>query len=224
MGHKYAIPKLTEDAAYRLKKYYPTSLTAWDDVATRARYVTALPMDAFEAIRLARLTDTPSILPVAFFTCCKNLRQKLDEGNSVERHRFLERLSVDDAWRLVNDRENLVWGILSRLSDLLTTYDSLPPNYRSAHRACRGRIMASIQALRADKRTVLLKNERYHAAFEPLSDWYSGKPGNPTQRALKCETCLAALKSRDEETREQIWSELPHYFDLEIDGWPTASE
>ncbi len=221
MGHKYTIPKLMDDALSRLKKCYPTSLSAWDDIATRARYGTVLPMDAFEAVRLARLTETPSILPWAFFTCCKNLKSSFAEGDSIKRHRFLEKLSVDDVGRLINGRGNLAQGIVARLSSLLIEYASLPSDYRSDHQSCQDKIISSIQALRTNnEQSVLFKNARYHAAFEPLSDWLCAKPGDRDlpQRMLQCEPCLEALKSCDEKIRMRVWSELPRYFNLERDG------
>ena len=69
MAHKYMVQDVLDDALSRLKKYYTSDLSAWQNSSFRARYVKAKKERAPTAIALARLTDTPSLLPTAFLTC-----------------------------------------------------------------------------------------------------------------------------------------------------------
>ena len=69
IAHKYVVRDVLDDALSRLKKYYTNDLSAWQDSGTRARYVSAEDADAPIVIQLARLTDTPSLLPTAFLAC-----------------------------------------------------------------------------------------------------------------------------------------------------------
>lgn len=67
LGHKYAIQDLLDDALSSLRKLYPSSFlkyTLQQDWGSHAS-----PRDAITAIHLARLTNTPSILPAAFLVC-----------------------------------------------------------------------------------------------------------------------------------------------------------
>ncbi|KAI1787710.1 hypothetical protein LXA43DRAFT_1028036 [Ganoderma leucocontextum] len=226
MGHKYTIPKIMNDALSRLKKYYPISFSAWDDVATREGYVTTEPIDAFEVVRLARLTETPSLLPSAFFTCCENMCSISTEGDGhpAEGQLLLQGLSVDDSRRLINGRENLALGVVNRLLKLITKHANLPSDYRTSHRTCVDRV-ASIFNLRTLDGS-FFKTTRYHAALQPLSDWFFANPTtDPTGRpGLQCENCLKFLKLSDEKSRTAVWGLLPEVFNLHVIGWPSSTE
>ncbi|TBU29247.1 hypothetical protein BD311DRAFT_777621 [Dichomitus squalens] len=64
MAHKYDIKDVLDDALSRLKKYLPKDLSAWQDSSARARYVFSNSIrDVMDIIPLARLTNTPSLLP-----------------------------------------------------------------------------------------------------------------------------------------------------------------
>ncbi|KAM5531292.1 hypothetical protein V8D89_015047 [Ganoderma adspersum] len=73
MAHKYAVPDILDHALSRLKKYYTNDLVAWQNSDARARYVAAKDRHALMVIKLARLTNTPSLLPTAFLLCTKLL-------------------------------------------------------------------------------------------------------------------------------------------------------
>ena len=66
MGHKYAILKVLNDALSRLKRYYTSDLSIWSDRSRRAEYVSVSFNDYLQAIEVAYLTNTSSILPSAY--------------------------------------------------------------------------------------------------------------------------------------------------------------
>ena len=66
MGHKYAIPKVLNDALSRLKRYYTSDLSTWSDKPRRAKHVSVSFEDYLRVIEVAYLTNTTSILPSAF--------------------------------------------------------------------------------------------------------------------------------------------------------------
>lgn len=226
MGHKYSIPKIMNDALSRLKKYYPITLSAWDEVATRKGYVVAEPTDAFEVVRLARLTEIPSLLPSALFTCCEEMcaLSTKDDRFPPEGQLLLHGLTVPDSRRLIKGRENLALGVVERILKLITLYSSLPSNYRSSHRACAEKVTAIFEFRALDGS--FFKNTRYHAALQPLTEWFFANPTDPTaqQAALQCESCVNFLKRTDEGLRAEAWNHLPETFDLHVNGWPSSTE
>ncbi|PIL33299.1 hypothetical protein GSI_04749 [Ganoderma sinense ZZ0214-1] len=226
MGHKYSIPKVMNDALSRLKKYYPTTLTAWDDVTTREGYVTAQPIDAFEAVRLARLTETPSLLPSALFACCENMCSisVKDDCAPPEHQLLLYGLSVQDSRRLIKGRENLTLGVVERLLKLVAKHSSLPSDYRASHRACVEKVIAILNLRTLDGS--FFKKTRHHAALQPLCEWFVNLTDTAAtgRQGLQCESCLKYLRRTDEKSRGEAWSHLPETFDLHVNDWPSAPE
>lgn len=99
-SHKYAIKNLFQTSVRELKRYYPDSLDAWD-----MRPTTYNPRNAVTAINSARLTDTPSILPAAFYDCCQldgtSLTGWVCAGTAVDR------LSFEDLARCIDGKQAL---------------------------------------------------------------------------------------------------------------------
>ena len=77
MGHEFGIQKVLDDALSRLKKYYTSDLSAWEDGDRRANFVTVGPTDHLLAIQAAYLTNTPSILPTAFLEMCHRVEDHI---------------------------------------------------------------------------------------------------------------------------------------------------
>ncbi|KAI0806637.1 hypothetical protein C8Q74DRAFT_1189914 [Fomes fomentarius] len=67
LGHKYAVQDLLDDALSSLRQLYPSSFLKYTLQQNWGSH--ASPRDAITAIHLARLTNTPFILPVAFLVC-----------------------------------------------------------------------------------------------------------------------------------------------------------
>ena len=202
MGHKYSIPRIMNDALSRLRKYYPTTLSAWDDVTTREGYVITGPTDAFEVVRLARLTETPSLLPSAFFACCENMcaLSTKDDRFPPEGQLLLHGLSVEDSRRLIRGRENLAVAAVQRIFKLGAKHADLPVNYCSTHRACAEKVAAIINLRALDGS--FFTHTRYRAALQSLSGWFSPNPTGPRDRpGLQCENCLKYVRLLDEKLR-----------------------
>ena len=87
LGHKYAIPDVLDDALSRFKQYYPNNITSYHlgRGSLRSDVIIARPQDAITAIHLARLTNTPSILPAAFLVCTTDRKStRLNSSHSGE--------------------------------------------------------------------------------------------------------------------------------------------
>lgn len=67
MAHKYHIPDVETDALARIKTLYTDN---FHNPLHRTRPLSYRWQDAFQVVRLAHLTDTISLLPVALYLCC----------------------------------------------------------------------------------------------------------------------------------------------------------
>ena len=67
MAHKYQFETILKQALGVLESYYTNDHKRW--MARKTSPLKAQPGDAIEAVILARLTDTPSILPTALLQC-----------------------------------------------------------------------------------------------------------------------------------------------------------
>ena len=70
LSHKYQINQLLSQALSHLTEYYTDKFDEW----CKPNRITSLkpePIDAISAINIAALTQTPSILPLAFLEVCE---------------------------------------------------------------------------------------------------------------------------------------------------------
>lgn len=71
LGSKYDFEHLRQEALFRLRADFPTSLDAWDEaIATGAHtHITGRPGLIVDVINLALEQDLFSILPSAYYAC-----------------------------------------------------------------------------------------------------------------------------------------------------------
>ena len=200
MAHKYAVQDVLDHALSRLKKYYTNDLAAWRDVSTRARYVTAKDMHAFGVIQLARLTNTPSLLPTAFLTCTKILTSRQLKGR-VPVALGISLLPVPDQLLLISAREELLHTCSERTLRLLA---AVPRSSCTTPAACRAAREAPLSAIR----------ERNAFPEPPISHRDVLAPMAMTlwdemHWDTFCGTCQVALVATDEAESRWIWKNLP---------------
>ncbi|PIL33269.1 hypothetical protein GSI_04719 [Ganoderma sinense ZZ0214-1] len=217
MAHKYAIPDVLDHALSRLKRYYPSDLAAWRDSASRARYVTTRPEHAPEVVALARLTDTPSLLPSALLLCTGLLTTYgLPRAGGAFEFK-LAALPVPDQALLI-----AAWGYLINLcaERALCLLAAVPCAGCTQPEVCRAAKDAPLVALRGG------------AASSAGPLFYDRDPLQPMAPALwdeaqwwmLCASCRKALVDADDAEMRWVWSGLPSMFGVKIDGdgWPSA--
>ncbi len=209
MGHKYAVQPVLNDALARLKKYYTSDLPAWLDVEGRNCFVSDVkPRDAATVIQLARLTNTPILLPTAYFIACQLTSTVYEDRNKLAVALF----SPEDTAFLVAARIGLVKVAYARMMSLVTC---LPHLLCETPQAC---MMTALSALNNNRNT---DNAREDTIFDLMQDrfWdvFAG------QRSV-CAECRARSKHHDARLRSALWNLLPAHFDLDVDGWPTNTE
>ena len=214
MAHKYAIQDVLDDALSRLKKYYTNDLAEWQDPDARARYVTAVEEDAPTVIHLARLTDTPSLLPTAFLVCNQVVEwlDRRPDGSWVPR---MAPLSVMDSARMIVGKKLLVEARATRAFHLLAAVPSAQCATRERCSEAREGPLGGLVG-----RPVLFKSTMGDKhALTPMANIFWARLSHWEKF---CERCKGALVKEDEMMMGLLWNNLPEVFALDIDGssWP----
>ncbi|EIW56955.1 uncharacterized protein TRAVEDRAFT_128205 [Trametes versicolor FP-101664 SS1] len=87
LAHKYQADKLQCRALSCIQEYYTTRFDAWESKGLQGNVPfekSSVPVYGIGAVNVARLTDTPSIRPLAFYDCCR-LGGKVLEGVETRR-------------------------------------------------------------------------------------------------------------------------------------------
>ncbi|KAI0657089.1 hypothetical protein C8Q70DRAFT_1055981 [Cubamyces menziesii] len=224
LGHKYQIQDIVDDGVARLKRFYPIDYCEWEDRAIRSVYVTATGADAPEAISLAYLTDTPSILPTAYLTCAtlgsepppvegEDEDEDEDGGETAEDHSLLSlvrTLAPSDLERVISGK--LALG-RSRAVRLLSILRAVPAPYCTREERCMIAHQRNLRECRVDDFKHAVDGAQ---AFEPLHEWL----WESVDEVALCGACATESSQIDERMALGTWCELPSMFNLSVEGWP----
>ena len=148
-------------------------------------------------INLARLTDTPALLPAAFYLTCQ-MGGKILEGWKRE-DGTVEYLSEGDL-RLCMDGLVSLGGDLAHLRFLISRV--LPNDQCTCRKICQ----------REMKR---MQNYIYCHGIDALRDW---KSILGTYDCVACDGCTEALLKSATDGRRMIWNMLPSIFKVPEEG------
>lgn len=208
LANKYVIPDLLEDCLRELKHYFPEDFDLWD-----GRLLCDPPSGAIQAVNLARLTNTPSILPAALYSCCQLDGYALQ--GCIRADGVVETLSSEDLSRCINGKAKLC----TRLTRLVHhVFDDI-----EAQRCKRveGYCNISVASFKAH---LLEDGGLQYGRSDALSSWSpyiveqnNAKKGSASDSA--CSPCVNALCKRAKELRRELWKELP-----ELMGLPASDD
>ena len=206
MGHKYGLQDILDHALSRLKKYYTNDFAAWKDPAGRARYVTATDDDAPSVVALARLTNTPSLLPTALLVCTQiaTTHWERDDGLIVPR---IASLPVQDQLQVIAAKASLAKVCVIRPLRLLAC---VPCAGCSSTALCGAAREAPLDAL-LERDVVPSSSDRN--VLEPIAETFWGDAG---WRRL-CASCRELLLEFDEIETQVLWDSLPEVFALNLE-------
>ena len=250
LGHKYELQGLYDQAMDYLTTYYTISFDAWADGLNTAQWQPD-PVDAITAINLARLTNTTSILPSAFYICA-NLE-----------HAVLRKAHLGDGptGRLTEDDYSLVLEIkacliLENVQTARLFLFHLPPgaqvcSNRWGHRRCvavwskaygvewlrdrtvphpvgcaraLGSWAANVDSLPLSVAAQAARPSRsgFLQIFQFVDeDWWWRRWWRSDDNTL-CRGCRDYLEARDREVRRKTWRKLPEFVRLTIEDWDKA--
>ncbi|OJT08535.1 hypothetical protein TRAPUB_541 [Trametes pubescens] len=216
MGHKYEIQDLVDEGIARLKKYYPTNPMKWENIRRRETYLETCATAAPRVIALARLTDTPILLPGALLDCC--MLATLTEADMFLRNATgpihcseLKELPSDMRARVMAGTALLTTARAARTLGVLRT---VPDSCCRQPERCALAVQRTLQDIDMDS---LREATRVRHWYEPLHAWL-WEDGEGTL----CRMCNAAATQADATMRMEEWINLPKTFDIEVEGWPES--
>ena len=209
LGRKYQIDSLYNDALGVLKTFLTTQYGSWYD---EPRYDAwgRYGLDPIAAVNLARLTDTPSILPIALYLCCQLRTEDLLRG-TTHPDGTSQQLTLDDLRRCVDARVLLTRekdAAVERIFDLTM----------SEHCADLGSCKERLEYHMAIYRKRVMDNT---PGWNIAGPWlpYVWLKSCSSERGYGepplCSHCMALLELQHRDVCAKMWEDLPRYFDLE---------
>ncbi|PIL26457.1 hypothetical protein GSI_12215 [Ganoderma sinense ZZ0214-1] len=207
LTHKYHIEGLLRQALSSLQEIFTTSFKIWEDDSRRHPISIEHDSAYIAVVGLARLTDTPSLLPLALYKCC-SLRGAIVDGWERE-DGTVEYLPPEDLKRCINARDSFAKEAFSLVSAI---FDPAPSKRCKTFSTCK-------RVLRKVFREILDHKE----VAEPgvLNPWnvFIRDCASLEDEDRCCSLCEGKLLERDTRERERIWNRLPEIFDIEVPNW-----
>ena len=220
MAHKYDVPDLKRDALDRIKKLYTDDFYSFCDPHLSG-LLSYRWQDAFQVVRLAHLTGTKSLLPVALYLCCASppffsTRGMIELAAGGQEQAEVS-LSQEDVFRCVRARPFLVRASTRVLA---ATFEGGLSAQCTESQSCKSsykRVLRTMLEIQSD--TIL-----WDANMGCLSIF----PGNLLDEffsdSVFCNGCEALFNRNNMEARKSVWRELPHYLELQIEEWGRGLE
>ncbi|KAH9834005.1 uncharacterized protein C8Q71DRAFT_838244 [Rhodofomes roseus] len=214
LSHKYQIQYVHEDYLSRMKSCFCTDADQWNEAYIKygSSSMAYVNTDAIQAVNIARLTDTVSILPSALLVCCHLDANELLNG-SRRLDDNLERLSKQDIASCINARQEILYHAIKASMEFLLTPGIPHPEECETQDRCRD----CIERLRA----IFLE---MHTAGGLLSTAFLTRTALIRGNRL-CGNCRDALCKDEAEVQPQrhLWAELPGLLGIEKPvRWPEA--
>ncbi|PIL26445.1 hypothetical protein GSI_12203 [Ganoderma sinense ZZ0214-1] len=203
LSHKYHVADAQRQALSALKLYFSDDFSDLRGFEGHGLFLIKRS-DAIAAVNIARLTETTSILPIAFYRCCELGTAVMD--GCLRADGYIEHLSVEDhkicmigRLALLREARALVFRIFQETST---------PRCLS-RRICRSAL-----------HTMLVRAAVEEAPLEPavFRDWTPFTDKQADRLGL-CRRCRRMLLGRELAVRREIWGRLPEIFGLYIFGW-----
>ncbi|RPD60934.1 hypothetical protein L227DRAFT_563357 [Lentinus tigrinus ALCF2SS1-6] len=197
MGHKYQVEDVVEAGLEYLRSFYPPRLAHDEGMPDGPPNFSK--RDHIGVVNLARLTNSPDLLPVAFLHCCMLDPRELVKG--IEREDgTTETLSPDDLATVLIAREELI------KADALDCLYILDVNENCCSvEECRETLMEVLTS------SIAVQEQRSFSA-----DWR--EPWRPFLEkigAVPCEACIEGIEVNEETRLEELCGRWPKIVGLE---------
>ncbi|KAI9061883.1 hypothetical protein FKP32DRAFT_1604601 [Trametes sanguinea] len=216
LDHKYELVSLYAEAINHLTTYYTMDFNAWIS-GENAKKWKPKPIHAIGAIALARLTNTLSILPTAFYELCALGPSALLNGY-ISSSGTVHRLPESDLELCVRMRDSLTL-MNTRVAFILFKHNQRECLSGPNTSTCSNTIRTVLEQSGLGKLPHSVASRRALESWLPNFDAYLASPG---MKSL-CNKCRSDIETREKALRHQIWCKLPEILDITIDGWDTPS-
>ncbi|KAI1786292.1 hypothetical protein LXA43DRAFT_952775 [Ganoderma leucocontextum] len=215
LADKYDIRHVQDQAMAALKEYFPGDFDTFNlSGAPGGDSIPSLATQAIGAVNLARLTDMPSILPLALYQCA-HLEGVLLDGWK-RKDGTVEHLSPADLRRCIDARRALIWAHVRLVFRLFDGHPSAGCTSRAwcteKLRVFLGLIVTAVEIADSDP------SENWTAQSHPLEGWTEGLRQLGDEASL-CKSCVEELIRRSYQERKKVWNRLPKIFNVAVAGW-----
>ncbi|PIL26505.1 hypothetical protein GSI_12263 [Ganoderma sinense ZZ0214-1] len=211
LAHKYQCSSVETRALSVLKQYYTPHFVEYTRYSTSRPRMLRPPRDvAITAVNIARLTDTPSVLPFALYRVC-TLEDQM-KYRYRRRDGSVEHLSADDFRLCVGSRDTLA-KVMEVLVDAV--FNTRPSSRCKIAEQC-------MRALRD-----IFDNVELNALYEcDVLDSYEDAIANWAAGFKLCRICEKAMLARELAQRRRVWKLLPGVFGMTVEecGFTTGAE
>ncbi|KAI0760096.1 hypothetical protein C8Q74DRAFT_1319353 [Fomes fomentarius] len=201
LGHKYQIEDVQHQALAVLQTAFPSTFKEFSNRDASSLFgppPVRRKSSGIEAIHLAQLTETPALLPTAFYSCTI-LGEAVVDGHHRE-DGTVQYLSVEDLRRFIRGYGEVKLRVphsIARIFELKPDKQCTSPN------TC----CVAFHTIQAEAGGIILR--RWLGAI----DRWGERPGS------YCKACAKMLKARVLEEQKDLWRDLPAIFDVEVEGW-----
>ena len=165
--------------------------------------------DMIEVINLSRTLGHPEMLPVAFYLCAAVVPLSMLVRGIQRADGTLETFSVDDLERVLMGRDRL----MSKRSHYAYAIYALEPSPACQQKQ---RCMAGL----AEERHRVLTTEAHSKGSHVLHRMFRKQLEAAQKSGTLCADCIDAVVTRQQRLQQDVWSNLPKLFDLDVEGWP----
>jgi hypothetical protein len=234
LATKYQAQKIREDVLRGMTPSWPKSLTQWEIREAAATNSNGLykPRLSYPhpimIINLARATNTPELLPSAFYDLCRCAPSDIASGYTCPRTSVLHLLSVTDLMNILKGKEHasrylstfVVNELEGRQPSAACIYkDEKDPIRR---RTCQAAFEAITFEILRDVNGVVC-----HRSSDPLFAIVDAELMQTREEASSttgvslraCEQCRAEFATIVDAVREEFWNKLPFWFGLDVPNW-----
>lgn len=199
LANKYQFRSILDEGLKRMKSCFTDCLLVYDVVERKkgSARMSFVESDAIAAVAIARLTNTPSILPLALYMCSQ-LDPDIITNGIARANGFVDRLSPADQLGCLRARAML------RDDVYVAAYNIVRPTCAHAFGVCvcAKTIKTTAQELWKYEDSALAR----HRALQNWDDIIDRVAGD------LCPGCVSLLRRRTAKERRTIWEKLPKIF------------
>nr|VWP02333.1 Phospholipid-transporting ATPase (EC [Ganoderma boninense] len=210
LSHKYGIHDVEEQALDLLRERYADDFDEWCSSYPEfiARPISRPRTHCIGVVNIARLTNTPSLLPATLYTCTL-LGATVMNGWERE-DGCVEYLSTDDLKRCFDARERLCQ---ERAMVLCKIFDNRLSQRCDTADTCGAELKHKVLLIMADGLPRLMGCAALDSGVAKDIHTNSGI------FASICLICRMELQCRDKQARKEVWDKLPDIFGISVPGW-----
>ena len=207
IAHSYGMGDIAQQGVDALKEYYSGYCSGYERPSFKRHFADLAEVHAIGAIYLARLTNNPSIIPVAMLICCGIDLMTVLTG-WIREDGSIVRLSNDDIIRFLVGRDTLAERAASEYLKILACGPH-PDCWQVT--TCKEKV-ANADASFSSSFNASVQGRQIVSSINAATDII-------VRKLDPCTRCQDYVRAFGVRRRREVWNDLPGIFDVEVNGW-----